>query len=1028
MSIVKSTLGLVSTHIKPSNLDFSRNSIATRINSIGLVETVPANTIRHDYRPNEIGQVAGWLLEKGSENLCLYSADMSNAVWGSSAETTVVQNNHISPDGSPTVSDHAVRMHSTGAGTHRVYVKQDLTSTLPSGQYTNGSKFSISVYAKKASGSNFLEISNELNSGATQTFSQTFDLENGTVGSFTGAVVTSRTRMVSYPNDWYRCEVTFTADGSSNPFIYLSARMSDGNSTDEAFSITDGIYVWGSQVEHMEYPTSYIPTTDATVVRVADEASYTVSEEDYNWNVGCGIVFRGTTYGGDTASPLFHYGNSEGVDGGVAFDNAVTLYNNGTIKVVKDGESQTGVDPATTAFTMVNNTEFAISTTLDKTRLQLCKNMVLGAGNMTDGTLGTVNIPMNVEGSNFVVKFFHGDNSGSGHLKNFMVVPHGLTDPELQVLTLADNGPDFNTPSSGTALTEGSVTEAHLSNGAVTGNKIANNSITSAHLGLDVIVATDIADNAIGVGELSNDAVETIKIKDGNVTEAKIADNAISESKLANDSVTGDKINLAAGGSEAGGDIMYHNGTGWVRLPKGQDGYILKASENAPHIEWAIDQGAAPTSPNTPLGGHADSHISGTLDNPQIKPSVVDIVHLETANAGSTGQALMKNASGKLEFGDVSADPTMGGDLSGLASNAQLVANCVTNTEIANTSISTSSMQDDCVDADKLKDSTTTDNDRAVTTNHVRNSAITADKLASDSVTSDKLADDAILSAHLADNSVIEAHITNSSITNAKIGPLAVTNSKLATDAVTNSKIADGAITAGKIAAGVIVAQDIADNSVGIPQLNVNDGNNGQVLTTDGNGVLSFTTPAAGDPAVGGAFTGTVSNIAIPDNTITSAMIAADVIVASDLADNAIGIAELQDGAVVTAKLADNAVTGAKIAMGSDAAGDIMYFDGTDYTRLPVGTSGQVLTMNTGGSAPEWAATSSNASTTSMGGDLSGTVENAQIIANAVTIAELAVTDGSAGQVLQTDGAGNLSFTTPASGGGTDVAMAIALG
>ena len=339
-----------------------------------------------------------------------------------------------------------------------------------------------------------------------------------------------------------------------------------------------------------------------------------------------------------------------------------------------------------------------------------------------------------------------------------------------------------------------------------------------------------------------------------------------------------------------------------------------------------------------------------------------------------------------------------------------------------------SCLTNDCVDADKLKDSTTTDNDRAVTTNHVRNSAITADKLASDSVTSDKLADDAILSAHLADNSVIEAHITNSSITNAKIGPLAVTNSKLATDAVTNSKIADGAITAGKIAAGVIVAQDIADNSVGIPQLNVNDGNNGQVLTTDGNGVLSFTTPAAGDPAVGGAFTGTVSNIAIPDNTITSAMIAADVIVASDLADNAIGIAELQDGAVVTAKLADNAVTGAKIAMGSDAAGDIMYFDGTDYTRLPVGTSGQVLTMNTGGSAPEWAATSSNASTTSMGGDLSGTVENAQIIANAVTIAELAVTDGSAGQVLQTDGAGNLSFTTPASGGGTDVAMAIALG
>ena len=36
--------------------------------------------------------------------------------------------------------------------------------------------------------------------------------------------------------------------------------------------------------------------------------------------------------------------------------------------------------------------------------------------------------------------------------------------------------------------------------------------------------------------------------------------------------------------------------------------------------------------------------------------------------------------------------------------------------------------------------------------------------------------------------------------------------------------------------------------------------------------------------------------------------------------------------------------------------------------------------------------------------------------------------DGTNGQVIKTDGSGNLSFVTPASGGGTDVAMAIALG
>jgi len=320
------------------------------------------------------------------------------------------------------------------------------------------------------------------------------------------------------------------------------------------------------------------------------------------------------------------------------------------------------------------------------------------------------------------------------------------------------------------------------------------------------------------------------------------------------------------------------------------------------------------------------------------------------------------------------------------------------------------------------------DSDRAVTTNHIRNSAITADKIANDAVTSDKIADDAVLNAHLADNSVKAAQIENNAVTNSKINVNAVTSSKIATDAVTTAKIADGAITAGKIASGVIVAQDISANAVGINELNVSDGTNGQVLSTNGAGVLSFIDAGAADPAVGGDVTGTISNITIPDNTITSAMIAADVIVASDLADNAIGIAEIQDGAVVTSKLADNAVNGSKISMGSDATGDILFYNGTDYTRLPVGTSGQVLTMNSGGTAPEWAATSSNASSTNVGGDLSGTVANAQIIANAVGITELNVTDGTAGQVLSTDGSGNLSFTTVASGGGTDVAMAIALG
>ena len=60
--------------------------------------------------------------------------------------------------------------------------------------------------------------------------------------------------------------------------------------------------------------------------------------------------------------------------------------------------------------------------------------------------------------------------------------------------------------------------------------------------------------------------------------------------------------------------------------------------------------------------------------------------------------------------------------------------------------------------------------------------------------------------------------------------------------------------------------------------------------------------------------------------------------------------------------ITDNAVDGTKIAMGSDAAGDVLYYDGTNYIRLGKGTAGQALVMNAGATAPEWGTASSGGS------------------------------------------------------------------
>lgn len=74
------------------------------------------------------------------------------------------------------------------------------------------------------------------------------------------------------------------------------------------------------------------------------------------------------------------------------------------------------------------------------------------------------------------------------------------------------------------------------------------------------------------------------------------------------------------------------------------------------------------------------------------------------------------------------------------------------------------------------------------------------------------------------------------------------------------------------------------------------------------------------------------------------------------------------------------------------------------------GTSGQVLSLDNTGSLKY---ISIPAQDPTLGGDLTGTASNAQIGLRKVGIPELNVTDGAYGQVLATDGTGNLTFITP---------------
>ena len=91
---------------------------------------------------------------------------------------------------------------------------------------------------------------------------------------------------------------------------------------------------------------------------------------------------------------------------------------------------------------------------------------------------------------------------------------------------------------------------------------------------------------------------------------------------------------------------------------------------------------------------------------------------------------------------------------------------------------------------------------------------------------------------------------------------------------------------------------------------------------------------------------------------------------------------------------------------------------GVTELKLVDGTADQVIKTNGSGTISFGTI---DVTGSAVGGDISGTVGNAQIVANAVGITEIAVTDGTNGQALITNGSGTLTFgdvlTDPALGG-----------
>tara|TARA_R110002020_G_scaffold28378_1_gene90608 strand:- start:33 stop:2078 length:2046 start_codon:yes stop_codon:yes gene_type:complete len=208
-----------------ADMDFTRATTATRVNGSGNIEEVPRNLLK-------------------------YSEDLTNSFWNTFNIDAIVASTIPSPDGS---AFGFKAIPATGDAKH--YIDYDYTLVSVSA----GVEVTYSIYVKPFGYTNFqLTPSTGFNSGSFVLY-QNFELTGDGVKG-TGNVNDATIEKIG---DWYRCSITETAT-DTNPRVLNLALPSSGLGRNPTFegNSTDGVLLWGGQIEGGASATTYIPTTD----------------------------------------------------------------------------------------------------------------------------------------------------------------------------------------------------------------------------------------------------------------------------------------------------------------------------------------------------------------------------------------------------------------------------------------------------------------------------------------------------------------------------------------------------------------------------------------------------------------------------------------------------------------------------------------------------------------------------------------------------------------------------------------------
>lgn len=222
-----------------------------------------ANQPRIDFTGGGCGSL---LLEPSRTNL-ITNSNYFEGFW-SSSNTAEIYNNEISPEG----LQNAVKVYPTTTGSFRGLSK-NFGALLTSTPYT----FSVFAKAGELEQLFFYNVGAPAGNGGVW-----FNVSSGIVG--TTSASWTNAQMEDYGNGWYRCSAVITPGASGQNIYALLANAN--NSVTVTSNGSDGLYLFGTQLEQGSYPTSLIPTYGTSVTRAKDVCRDGGDASTFNDNAG----------------------------------------------------------------------------------------------------------------------------------------------------------------------------------------------------------------------------------------------------------------------------------------------------------------------------------------------------------------------------------------------------------------------------------------------------------------------------------------------------------------------------------------------------------------------------------------------------------------------------------------------------------------------------------------------------------------------------------------------------------------------